>query len=305
VLQFVILFIPCVISYAISDTNTTLAIFISLLCASFSYYQTLGSTHILPKTKKNSNIKSKVHDEDTSNLDKPGYVTIYRAYLQILTVIAILAVDFHIFPRKYAKTESYGYSLMDIGVGSFVFSQGLVFGPRLYKTTHFLHVLRSVFIVLAIGFARMYFTKTLEYNEHVSEYGVHWNFFFTLGFLPLFVFSLSRVLLIVDATVIAAILMIGYEYVLQNGLEDYIMNAPRIDLLSMNREGVFSFVGTVSLGIHTHSNRVPLHILCLCFYGIKNTQETVHEYVSRIYNSDLDYIPNSTIFRIQGIKKNG
>ena len=36
----------------------------------------------------------------------------FRASLMLLTIGAILAVDFPVFPRKFAKTESYGTSLV-------------------------------------------------------------------------------------------------------------------------------------------------------------------------------------------------
>jgi phosphatidylinositol glycan class W len=47
-------------------------------------------------------------------------INLFRSTVVIITSIAILAVDFKIFSRRNAKTEYYGISLMDVGVGYFI-----------------------------------------------------------------------------------------------------------------------------------------------------------------------------------------
>jgi len=51
-------------------------------------------------------------------------VDAYRAGLMLLTCAAILGVDFAVFPRRLAKSETYGTGLMDLGPGAFVFATG-------------------------------------------------------------------------------------------------------------------------------------------------------------------------------------
>lgn len=192
-------------------------------------------------------------------------MTHYRGSMLVVTCLAILAVDFPVFPRRFAKVETWGTSLMDIGVGSFVFSAGVVSARGLIKceqqqqhdsarstfSTRFIQALRHSIPSIVLGFIRLWSVKGLDYAEHVTEYGVHWNFFFTLGFLPPFV-ELSDTItrkLVKRYEILALLLAVIYELVLNNtDLLAYILVSPRgPDLLSKNREGVFSFIGYLSI----------------------------------------------------------
>ena len=183
----------------------------------------------------------------------------------IATTLAILAVDFPIFPRRFAKVETWGTSLMDLGVGSFVFSAGVVSARALFKTSQsgklpgigarvFSATQHSI-PLLVLGVIRLISVKGLDYAEHVTEYGVHWNFFFTLALLPPFVELADTLIkgLMRNYTafygLLAFIISITYEIVLDNTrLLSYVLISPRgPDLLSKNREGVFSFIGYLAI----------------------------------------------------------
>ncbi|KAM4085361.1 hypothetical protein ACJW30_10G021600 [Castanea mollissima] len=110
------------------------------------------------------------------------FISSYRVSMMILTCLCILAVDFRIFPRKYAKTETYGTSLMDIGVGSFVLVNSLVSRQaRNVSSVRWKTALQSTSPLIILGFVRLISTAGVDYQVHVGEYGVHWNFFFTLA----------------------------------------------------------------------------------------------------------------------------
>ena len=197
--------------------------------------------------------------DELESLPMRPFITIYRGAMIVITCLAILAVDFKVFPRRFAKVETWGTSLMDVGVGSFVFSAGLVSARPILKArdagktstfgSQFNSAFRASLPLLALGFIRLYSVKGLDYAEHVTEYGVHWNFFFTLALLPLFVALLQCASAVIPYTGLVSILVGGvYQTMLEyTRLKAYILTAPRTDLLSQNREGIFSFWGYLAI----------------------------------------------------------
>ncbi|KAF9439089.1 Glucosaminyl phosphatidylinositol (GlcN-PI) nositol acylation protein [Entomortierella beljakovae] len=202
-------------------------------------------------------LKPTKHEESPHKV----FLSVYRAGMMILTCIAILAVDFPIFPRRFGKVEVYGTSLMDLGVGSFVFSSGVVSARGYLKkeTMPFMKqmmlALRTSIPLLILGFVRFVTTKGVDYQEHVTEYGMHWNFFFTLGFLPIFVTLFRSLADHVAFSILGGLVAVVYQLFLSfGGLEDYIQNAPRTDIISMNKEGIFSFAVGVNVGLYVLPN---------------------------------------------------
>ncbi|KAK4974070.1 Glucosaminyl phosphatidylinositol (GlcN-PI) nositol acylation protein [Elasticomyces elasticus] len=214
----------------------------------------------LSKTEKTSEeVDGSERRDGQDELPTKPFVTTYRGMMMIITCTSILAVDFHVFPRRFAKVENWGTSLMDMGVGSFVFSAGLVSAKAVLKdrmtterygksksfVTRFVEAVRHSIALFALGVIRLWAVKGLDYAEHVTEYGVHWNFFFTLALIPPAV-ALLRPLLdrVFSQGGFALIIAVAYEAVLTySDLSRYIITAPRVDFLSKNREGIFSFIG--------------------------------------------------------------
>jgi len=143
---------------------------------------------------------------------------------------------------------------MDLGVGSFVFAAGLVApeartsfpasGGSLAKCA------KSCVPLVILGLARLVTVTVTGYHEHVSEYGLHWNFFFTLAAVKLLS---SMVLPLIPSKltwVLSVLLAVLYEGLLTFWLGDWIMSdAPRTDLITANREGLCSCLGYVAIYI--------------------------------------------------------
>ena len=72
-----------------------------------------------------------------------------------LTILSILAVDFNIFPRRFAKTKTFGFSLMDLGTGSFIFANGIVSSEARNLKSNLKKTLVSCVPLLVLGFIRL------------------------------------------------------------------------------------------------------------------------------------------------------
>eukprot|EP00268_Persea_americana_P023961 TRINITY_DN23475_c0_g1_i3.p1 TRINITY_DN23475_c0_g1~~TRINITY_DN23475_c0_g1_i3.p1 ORF type:complete len:498 (+),score=60.57 TRINITY_DN23475_c0_g1_i3:100-1494(+) len=174
-------------------------------------------------------------------------ISSYRVSVMIITCLCILAVDFKIYPRRYAKTETYGTGLMDLGVGSFVLANALVSRQaRGITSKNWKAAIQSISPLILLGLGRLVFTAGVDYQVHVGEYGVHWNFFFTLA-------AVSFLTSIVNihpnyCSILGSSILIVYQICLVCGLNEYLLSNERaMDLISQNKEGLFSVFGYWSM----------------------------------------------------------
>ncbi|XP_015433623.1 PREDICTED: uncharacterized protein At4g17910 [Dufourea novaeangliae] len=196
-----------------------------------------------------------------SSQGRKPFITTFRAFTNIITVICILAIDFRIFPRKFAKTEVFGYSLMDNGVGLFILANALVAPEaRDFAPNHrlgFIHTLsknikqsaKGCIPLLILGFGRSVAIEVIGYQKHVTEYGIHWNFFITLAFVKLFTSCITSTINSKYSLLSGIWILTMHEYILStNELKEWVLsNKPRDNFVSANREGVVSVPGYIGL----------------------------------------------------------
>jgi phosphatidylinositol glycan class W len=160
-------------------------------------------------------------------------------------------VDFNVFPRRFAKVETFGASLMDLGVGCVVFSAGIVAVGTVDKDQDLVKVVlqtvKNTLPLIVLGVGRLVAVKSTDYQEHTSEYGVHWNFFFTLAAVSILVALCKRVFR-GRYKLAAWVVVLGYQFALSRyGLEEWVIKAERTTLSSMNKEGICSVFGYLAI----------------------------------------------------------
>ncbi|KAL7632882.1 UNVERIFIED_CONTAM: hypothetical protein RMT77_016789 [Armadillidium vulgare] len=192
----------------------------------------------IPKIQRLNGILKREYDVQDKKLPS---LTASRSTVNIATIIAILAVDFHIFPRRFAKTEKYGFSLMDVGAACYLFMNGLTDSRKKSLTRNYV---KSILILGSLGILRWTSVKLTNYQEHVSEYGVHCNFFFTLAAIKLLNLLRLHKITRMKRIVIVFSLALIHQLFLNKGLEYWVMSDEiRSGFLSANKEWFVSLPG--------------------------------------------------------------
>lgn len=213
-----------------------------------------------------------------SNSKEVKFITNVRAVTLFVTTIAILAVDFEIFPRRFTKNSQYGFSLMDLGVGLFIFSNGIVANELRRPVTSMLKVLQDTIPLLILGLARFLVLKEIDYKVSVSEYGVHWNFFLTLAATKLLCSVILKFVNVKYSFIIGIVVLTMHEYMLQKSLADFVFNyKTRENFLTANKEGIvssFGYVGlyflsvTVGILLKKFNNRTTSSFKCVLLFFV-------------------------------------
>lgn len=138
---------------------------------------------------------------------KPAYlknrsnsISLYQTCIMMMTITAISAVDFKIFPSRFRKSKTFGISLvsrlfklilyfivikMDIGVALIITASGLVMSKYLHGPSQ----LKLKRLMISSGplfaFGLIKGIVTARFKIGAEEYGKHWNFFVNLALIPL------------------------------------------------------------------------------------------------------------------------
>lgn len=208
--------------------------------------------HLPPTKKRAKNTVAKRPIAKVAPHDYPG-LTAGRAQIILFTIFGILAVDFPTTPRSFAKTEKTGFSPMDIGVGAFVAIVAI--SSREAKNNlpanglhHVWKAVRGSVALIILGFVRLYMVTSLNYQNPVHEYGVHWNFFFTLACTRVLTSVIYAAVPIHLDWLVALALACTYEAcLLFTPLASFLDSDDRTGFLAANKEGLVSIAGYVSL----------------------------------------------------------
>ncbi|XP_066249696.1 uncharacterized protein [Euwallacea similis] len=244
VLEFVVIVLPTILNVTIlSDYVTNIVV---ITCFLLGIHLLVYLVYVCCKRQKN------IHPgKRAANPRKKDYITNCRATINMISVIAILAVDFDIFPSRYSKTHRTGFSLMDVGVGLYVFANAIVAPEVRGKRDSIKSSIKGSMILLILGIIRLVLTKVTHYKVSDSEYGVHWNFFITLAFIKIFSSCILCIIKVKYIFINATALTIAHEVLIQYSFKHWVFDLDdRKSFINANKEGLVSIIGYVALYLY-------------------------------------------------------
>uniref|UniRef100_A0A1I8I4M2 Phosphatidylinositol-glycan biosynthesis class W protein n=1 Tax=Macrostomum lignano TaxID=282301 RepID=A0A1I8I4M2_9PLAT len=270
-LQFCILTIPfviCVTDFPI-ERYAIFSLAFNAVCV-VTYLGCLLHKSLSQGSAASSTLPITAHaiaDNGAKKLSRPPYndlLAIYRSIVYISTTVCIFARDQPCWNNDFSKTLNFGTGLMDVGIGCFVICIGSL-GPTANQAIDrrwlsakaalqsiiltVCGLIKTLLVVLSI---RIY---SIEYDESWTEYGVHWNAYYSLAVARGLGATLELLVLPRSLPPLAAALAsaAAHELLLAGGLAELVL-APgqpqshnRSNLIGQNREGLASIPGLVTL----------------------------------------------------------
>ncbi|KAH9425049.1 hypothetical protein DERP_011777 [Dermatophagoides pteronyssinus] len=251
IIDFTMVYSPLIMAVTICHNHITLILITILVLILFNFAIYVKSNS---KCISWQNIgQQSIQYPDTKRFP---YLSNMMSSLLMATCLAIFAVDFPSFDRRFSKTEMYGWSLMDVGVGCFIAINGALspesrlINSKISLIERFKKTLRSSLPLIVIGLFRLVATKSVNYQEHVTEYGIHWNFFFTISFVKI----LSSILCAllgeqINLYTVSIMIMIVHQIMLKTFGTEFIMDPSNrsLNLFAANKEGFISLPGFISI----------------------------------------------------------
>ncbi|XP_066153426.1 uncharacterized protein [Euwallacea fornicatus] len=243
-LEFVVIVVPAVLNITILSGYVTNIV--AITCFLLGIHLLVYVVYVCCKRLKNIRPSKRI-----VNPRKKDYITNCRATINMISVIAILAVDFDIFPSRYSKTHRTGFSLMDVGVGLYVFANAIVAPEVRGKKDSIKSSIKGSLILLILGILRLVLTKVTHYKVSKIEYGEHWNFFITLAFIKIFSSCILYVIKVKYIFINATLITIAHEALIQYSFKHWVFDIhERKNLLDANKEGLVSIIGYVALYLY-------------------------------------------------------
>lgn len=182
------------------------------------------------------NLNKQTLDGKENALDSRIFFDFIRFLTITQTTICIFLCDFSFWTERFSKNDYFQVGLMDLGVGCFIFNGGII-----SKKTTTRKIAKSTVILLLLGFVRLFTVLIFNLEVNLKEYGVHWNFYFTLAvvnmlFIPVNMYSTRLMNISIGATILAV-----YECMTPH-LTVIIFNENRKGFVLQNKEGLASVI---------------------------------------------------------------